>query len=230
MFCGKCGAELKENAKFCSKCGNVIDTNGEKGQSNSQVEKYKEMVNGNKKNKTVGMIAVGVVVLILVVAVFCVFGGRSYKKTIKEYVKASFNSDSDKAVDKIVKLLPEEVWEKTVESGKEEGDIDNEEEAKEFLAEKLEESYETIEEHYGEGFKYSYEIVDEDELRSPELEAIEDDFKDEDIRLEKEITEGKEVTVKVAVKSADGKTTADNELNVTVIKIGRSWYLADFDF
>ena len=30
MFCGKCGAELKDNAKFCSKCGNVIDANGEK--------------------------------------------------------------------------------------------------------------------------------------------------------------------------------------------------------
>lgn len=48
MFCGKCGAELKDNAKFCSKCGNVIDANGEKGESNSQVEKYKEMVKDRK--------------------------------------------------------------------------------------------------------------------------------------------------------------------------------------
>lgn len=230
MFCGKCGAELKDNAKFCSKCGNVIEANNGKEKQDSQVEKYKEIVNGNKKNKTIGMIAVGGLILILVLAVFFIFGGRSYKKTVKEYVKASFSSDSDKAVDKMVKLLPEEVWEKVVESGKEEGDIDNEEEAKEFLAEKLEESYETIEEHYGEGFKYSYEIVDEDELRSPELRAIEDDFEDEDIRLEKEIKEGKEVTVKVAVKSADGEMKADNEMNITVIKIGRSWYLADFNF
>ena len=58
MFCGKCGTELKDNAKFCSKCGNVIDANG-KRRVNSQVEKYKEMVKGNKKNKTVAMNSCG---------------------------------------------------------------------------------------------------------------------------------------------------------------------------
>lgn len=51
-----------------------------------------------------------------------------------------------------------------------------------------------------------------------------------DVKLEKEIKEGKEITIKVEVKSADGENAVDNELDLQLVKVGRSWCLADFDF
>lgn len=229
MFCGKCGEKLEDNARFCPKCGNAVGGNEGAAQVSQEAEKYKEMVNGNKKNKTVGMIAVAIIALVVIAGAFWLFGGRSYKKTVKEYVNAQFNFSED-SVRKIVKLFPEGVWEQVVDMGIEEDAFESEEEAIETLEETLEEAHESLEDYYGKGFKYSYQISDEKDLSKKDIREIEEDWKDMDIKFEKEIKEGKELTIKVEVKSADGETTTDNEMDLQLIKIGRSWYLTDFDF
>ena len=58
MFCGKCGERLDDNAKFCTKCGNLVNENSKAEQVKPETEKYKKIVNGNSKNKTVGVIVV----------------------------------------------------------------------------------------------------------------------------------------------------------------------------
>ena len=50
------------------------------------------------------------------------------------------------------------------------------------------------------------------------------------VTFEKEIKEGKEITIKVEIKSGDGENTVDNELDLELVKVGRSWCLAEFDF
>lgn len=75
MFCEKCGEKLEDNVKFCSKCGNPINGNVVGTQTDSKTEKYKEIVNGSKKNKTVGMIAVAIIVLVVIAGAFRLVGG-----------------------------------------------------------------------------------------------------------------------------------------------------------
>lgn len=95
MFCGKCGENVDDNTKFCPKCGNLISGNDRATQVKPEAQKYKDLVNGNNKNKTVGMIVVAIIGLVVISGAFWLFGGRSYKKTIKEYVNAQFNYSQD---------------------------------------------------------------------------------------------------------------------------------------
>ena len=229
MFCGKCGENVDDNTKFCPKCGNLISGNDRATQVKPEAQKYKDLVNGNNKNKTVGMIVVAIIGLVVISGAFWLFGGRSYKKTIKEYVNAQFNYSQD-SIKKVVKLFPEGMWEQVVEQGINEGEIESEGEAIEFLEEQLKEANETLEEYYGEDFKYSYKITEEKDLSKKDIHEIEEDWEDMDVKLEKEIKEGKEITIKVEVKSADGENAVDNELDLQLVKVGRSWCLADFDF
>lgn len=229
MFCGKCGENVDDNTKFCPKCGNLISGNDRATQVKPEAQKYKDLVNGNNKNKTVGMIVVAIIGLVVISGAFWLFGGRSYKKTIKEYVNAQFNYSQD-SIKKVVKLFPEGMWEQVVEQGINEGEFESEGEAIEFLEEQLKEANETLEEYYGEDFKYSYKITEEEDLNKKDIREIEEDWEDMDVKLEKEIKEGKEITIKVEVKSADGENAVDNELDLQLVKVGRSWCLADFDF
>lgn len=75
MFCGKCGEKLEDNVKFCPKCGSPISGNVAGTQTDSKTEKYKEIVNGSKKNKTVGMIAVAIIALAVIAGAFRLVGG-----------------------------------------------------------------------------------------------------------------------------------------------------------
>lgn len=229
MFCGKCGENVDDNTKFCPKCGNLISGNDRATQVKPEAQKYKDLVNGNNKNKTVGMIVVAIIGLVVISGAFWLFGGRSYKKTIKEYVNAQFNYSQD-SIKKVVKLFPEGMWEQVVEQGINEGEFESEGEAIEFLEEQLKEANETLEEYYGEDFKYSYKITEEKDLSKKDIHEIEEDWEDMDVKLEKEIKEGKEITIKVEVKLADGENAVDNELDLQLVKVGRSWCLADFDF
>ena len=229
MFCGKCGENVDDNTKFCPKCGNLISGNDRATQVKPEAQKYKDLVNGNNKNITVGMIVVAIIGLVVISGAFWLFGGRSYKKTIKEYVNAQFNYSHD-SIKKVVKLFPEGMWEQVVEQGINEGEFESEGEAIEFLEEQLKEANETLEEYYGEDFKYSYKITEEKDLSKKDIHEIEEDWEDMDVKLEKEIKEGKEITIKVEVKSADGENAVDNELDLQLVKVGRSWCLADFDF
>lgn len=229
MFCGKCGENVDDNTKFCPKCGNLISGNDRATQVKPEAQKYKDLVNGNNKNKTVGMIVVAIIGLVVISGAFWLFGGRSYKKTIKEYVNAQFNYSQD-SIKKVVKLFPEGMWEQIVEQGMAEGEFESEGEVIEFLEEQLKDAHETLEKYYGKDFKYSYKITEEEDLNKKDIREIEEDWEDMDVKLEKEIKEGKEITIKVEVKSADGENAVDNELDLQLVKVGRSWCLADFDF
>lgn len=48
-YCKKCRSELKENAKFCSVCGNPVDLNHE--ENNLSTEEAYEPIKPEKKTK-----------------------------------------------------------------------------------------------------------------------------------------------------------------------------------
>lgn len=122
------------------------------------------------------------------------------------------------------------MWEQIVEQGMAEGEFESEGEVIEFLEEQLKDAHETLEKYYGKDFKYSYKITEEEDLNKKDIREIEEDWEDMGVTFEKEIKEGKEITIKVEIKSGDGENTVDNELDLELVKVGRSWCLAEFDF
>lgn len=202
MFCEKCGAENKNDAKFCEKCGAPIN----------KEQKSNEM-NATSQNRKVGIIAVAVCAIVVVIVLFNLFGGRGYESTVKKYFNATMDGDA-KAV---INLIPKKVMEKEL---KNEGY--DEDEMNLFIEEgekALQDTLDSIESAIGDDWKMSYEIEDDEDITGKDLKEIKEDYEDYDI----EISEAKEVEVKVTVKAKDNENS--NTTSISLIKIGRSWYL-----
>ena len=78
MFCGKCGAQLEDDAKFCPACGAVIE-------QNTASEKQKPSGSGIAKimKSPSRMIGVAAVVLVVILAVVLRFGGKNSSKSVR---------------------------------------------------------------------------------------------------------------------------------------------------
>lgn len=207
MFCGKCGTKNADGATFCTGCGAKL--NGEQtAKSGTSIA-----VNPNDKNRKVGIIAVAVVAVIISGLIIALFGGRSYKATVEKFVNAQFDADAEA----IVELIPEKM---IVYALEEEGYDDDEidkliDEANEELQDQLD----YIDKYLGEGWTVSYKILDVEDVTGDDLDDLKDDYEDIDIK----VAAAKTVEVELTVKA--GETESSNSLDISVIKVGRSWYL-----
>lgn len=202
MFCGKCGAMNSDNAEFCGECGSRFDGVKTSGGSVS--------FNDNQRNKKVGIIAVAAVAVLVVILAFALFGGRSYKAVVKQYVNASLSADAGE----ILELIPDEVIDVTLE------DEDmTRKELKNELNEELEDAIEYLDRYLGDGWKFSYKIVDVEDLSGDDLDDLSDDYEDFDVK----ISGAKIVEVELTIKY-DGDEFSQS-MEIALIKIGRSWYL-----
>lgn len=88
MFCGKCGAQLEDDAKFCPACGAVIE-------QNTASEKQKPSGSGIAKimKSPSRMIGVAAVVLVVILAVVLGFGGKSPEKIAAKACETELNQD-----------------------------------------------------------------------------------------------------------------------------------------
>lgn len=68
MFCMQCGAEIKDTAKFCSKCGNVVERNVNQLTNNNKVNPITTSKSASKKGfwKSI-IVGVGFVALLFIV-------------------------------------------------------------------------------------------------------------------------------------------------------------------
>lgn len=207
MFCGKCGVKNADNATFCAGCGAKL--NGGQTVKNSKPV----VINSNDKNRKVGMIAVAVIAVIVIALIISLFGGRSYKSTVKKFVNAQFNADAEA----ILELIPEKMITYALE---EEGyDDDERDEFIEEGNEELQDQLDDIESYLGEDWTVSHEILTVEDVTGDELNDLKDDYEDIDIK----VSAAKTVEVELTVKA--GETETSNSLDISVIKVGRSWYL-----
>ena len=206
MFCGKCGAENANNAEFCKSCGAKL-----KKETNEK--KTLTLPDQDDKNKRIGIIAVILLIIVVVLAGIFLFGGRSYKGTIKKYVNATFDADGEEILD----LLPEKMIDYAMEEeGQDSEDLD---EIIDDMNEELQDQLDSLDEYLGEGWKISYEITDDENIKGDDLEDIKEAYEDADIK----VSAAKEAEVEITVKADE--TENSNTLDIALIKVGRSWYL-----
>lgn len=206
MFCGKCGAENANNAEFCKSCGAKL-----KKETNEK--KTLTLPDQDDKNKRIGIIAVILLIIVVVLAGIFLFGGRSYKGTIKKYVNATFDADGEEILD----LLPEKMIDYAMEEeGQDSEDLD---EIIDDMNEELQDQLDSLDEYLGEGWKISYEIIDDENIKGDDLEDIKEAYEDADIK----VSAAKEAEVEITVKADE--TENSNTLDIALIKVGRSWYL-----
>lgn len=206
MFCGKCGAQNADNAEFCTNCG-------AKFKKSSSEKKVLTVPDQNDKNKKIGIITVSVIVIIIAVIGSVLLGGRSYKATIEKFVDAEFKADAEAIFD----LSPEKMIDYMLEQdGYDSDDLDDLiDDANETLQDQLD----SLDSYLGEGWKISYEILDTEDIKGDDLDDIKDAYEDADVK----VSAAKDVEIEITVKADE--TESSNSLDISLIKVGRSWYL-----
>lgn len=223
MFCGNCGTQNPDNAAFCKKCGTQL--NMQKRGSTPTVtqpsvkarpqpqQRRPVQKKSQRQDKRVGMIAMAVVVAIVLIAAFALFGGRSYKSTIKKYVNAQFDVDAAA----IFSLIPDDMLDYMLDDdGYDRDDLDD---LIDEANEEIQDQIDSIERYLGEDWKVSYKIINIENVKGDDLKGLKKDYKKMGVKVSAAKTAEVELTVKVC------ETESSNSIDVPLIKVGRSWYL-----
>ena len=221
MFCGKCGTQNPDTAAFCKNCGTRL--NGQAKPAATKTTKTAVKVPSQPKrpvpkqspqqNKKVGLIAAIVIAVMVFIGVFALFGGRSYKATIKKYVNATYDVNA-KA---IFKLIPDDMMDYMLEDdGYDRDDLaDLIDDANEDLQDMIDQ----IERYIGKDWKLSYKIANVEKVSKDDLADLKKDYKKMGVR----VSAAKKAKVELTVKF--GETESSNTMSIPLIKVGRSWYL-----
>lgn len=225
MICEKCNAEIPNGVRFCPKCGNRISNENTTRVLESKYSAGVEVdLTQQKRHKFIGMAAVVLAAVIIIILISAIFPfGRSEKELVDQYVKASFTADAKT----LWKLLPEEMRTVALEQMEEEY-IYGEEEAIAYIQGVLETSLKSLYDYLGEGWKYSYEIVSEEELSATELGELIRAFREDGVTTF-QASEGKELEIELTLESSDGELLRSSSLYFTIVKIGNSWYVTDWN-
>lgn len=204
VFCGSCGAKIPAGAAKCPNCGAPAAHHGEEKGPKGPLTRKEQYIK-------FGLIG-GAAVLVVVVLCFILFGGRSYKTVVDKALKATFEADGKM----FCSLFPEKLVEE---------ECDDQDMSRKEMEEELTDQFEEIDEYLEEydDFRYTYEIVDEDDYDEDELEDLNDRLDD---RCDLEVSAAKELKVKVKIYDGDDKVDSQT-MYLLVVKDGRSWYLVD---
>lgn len=207
MFCGKCGTKNADDAAFCAACGAKLNTKKESEKSPSiPLDQY-------DKNRKVGMIAVIVACVAVIGIAIALFGGRGYKKTVNKYIEAQFDGD----IKTIFKLIPDDMLDYMLE---EDGyDKDELDELIDEAKDDLEDYMDSIERYYGEDWKVSHEILAVEKVTGDDLDDVKEEYEDADVK----VSAAKTVEVELTIEGEEAEVSTT--LEVSVIKVGRSWYI-----
>ena len=213
MFCGKCGAKNDDSAVFCAECGNRFQAAAPVAPADPAAP---AAATGSKPgfkldNRMIGIIAVvGVAVLALIITCFFIFGGRSYKAVVKDTFKAIETADAKL----MMELLPDEMIKSIMK---------DEDMTKKEMTEQLQDMLDYMF-RGADKIKITYEITHTEEVDKDDLKDLKEEYKDEyDIKVKDAMIVEVEVTVKV-----DGEKTTE-DMDLYLIKVGGSWYLASFE-
>ena len=217
MFCENCGNKLAEGSAFCTNCGARVGgapAAAPAAPAAAAPSPFATIVRKVKANKKVALIgAAALVVIVAVILVLTLAGGRTAEGTVQQFMDATVKAD----VTKIFELIPEDVKEYLAE---EEGYKKSEiKKLIKEMEEDLKDSYESMEDYYGE-FEMTYKIKGEEELSRSDLKDLKEEYSDIGVK----VSEAKVFEVQVTMDFEDyGKEK--NTMEIVVIKVGNNWYI-----
>ena len=202
MFCGKCGAKNDDSAVFCAECGARF----ENAQPAAPEVPSSTKPGFTLNNRNIGIIAVAsVAVIALIISCFFIFGGRGYKDVVKDYFKAMEKADAKL----MMELLPDDV----IKYAMKEDDM-----TKKEMTEELQEQLDSLHKYYDK-IKISYKITGTEEFDKEDLADLKDNYKEIGVKVKDAMSVSVDVTM-----TLDGREM-NNDLELTLIKVGGSWYL-----
>lgn len=222
MFCGNCGTQNPDNAAFCKRCGSQLRKQTRTHSTNSNGLTVKKRPQGRRPSgrsasqqkdatKLVVIAAIAMIAIIVLGTAFWMFGGRSYKATVKQFVNAQFDVDAEK----LMKLIPDGVIEYMLD---EEG-FDDLDEMIDEANDNIQSQINSIERYLGKDWSVSYKIISVENMLSEELEKLKKTYKKCDVKVSAAKTVELELTVKA------GETENSNSMDLSLIKVGNSWYI-----
>lgn len=205
MFCTKCGAQNDNGAKFCIKCGEKLESTAVTV-SKSGPPALASL--GQDKRKLVTIIA-GALAVILLFSL--VFGGRGWKKTASKFMDSFMDLDAKG----MVEMMPDKLLEKALEEeGYSKRDL-------KFLIAELQDELDasmSLISMYGD-IDMDYKILGAEDMSREDLADLKEMYSELGIK----VSAAKSVEVEVTIEVM-GMSQTEN-LEIVVIKIGRSWYI-----
>lgn len=160
---------------------------------------------GSEKEKSIALCVVVAIILLVYT-----LGGRSYKKTIDTFVTSQFAVDAQS----IIELLPEKVVDKALEeTGYNKTELVNE------ANDSLRKQVDYLDQSLGDDWKLSYEMTNVEDVTGDDLDDLKSNYEDINVK----VSAAKTVEVEFTLKGDE--TEVSNSLEVSVIKVDRSWYL-----
>lgn len=191
---------------LCKKCGTE---NPDGAKYCSKCGKALNEKSTAKKNREKGIV-LALCVIVAVVLLVYTLGGRSYKKTIDTFVTSQFAVDAQS----IVELLPEKVVDKALEeTGYSKTELVEE------TNDSLKKQVDYIDQYLGDDWKLSYKMTNVEDVTGDDLNDLKSNYEDINVK----VSAAKTVEVEFTLKGDE--TEISNSLEVSVIKVDRSWYL-----
>ena len=191
---------------LCKKCGTE---NPDGAKYCSKCGKALNEKSTAKKNREKGIV-LALCVIVAVVLLVYTLGARSYKKTIDTFVTSQFAVDAQS----IVELLPEKVLDKELEeTGYSKTELVEE------TNDSLKKQVDYIDQYLGDDWKLSYKMTNVEDVTGDDLNDLKSNYEDINVK----VSAAKTVEVEFTLKGDE--TEISNSLEVSVIKVDRSWYL-----
>lgn len=191
---------------LCKKCGTE---NPDGAKYCSKCGKALNEKSTAKENREKGIV-LALCVIVAVVLLVYTLGGRSYKKTIDTFVTSQFAVDAQS----IVELLPEKVLDKELEeTGYSKTELVEE------TNDSLKKQVDYIDQYLGDDWKLSYKMTNVEDVTGDDLNDLKSNYEDINVK----VSAAKTVEVEFTLKGDE--TEISNSLEVSVIKVDRSWYL-----
>lgn len=191
---------------LCKKCGTE---NPDGAKYCSKCGKALNEKSTAKKNREKGIV-LALCVIVAVVLLVYTLRGRSYKKTIDTFVTSQFAVDAQS----IVELLPEKVLDKELEeTGYSKTELVEE------TNDSLKKQVDYIDQYLGDDWKLSYKMTNVEDVTGDDLNDLKSNYEDINVK----VSAAKTVEVEFTLKGDE--TEISNSLEVSVIKVDRSWYL-----
>jgi len=235
MFCKQCGAQMEPNVRFCGTCGDVVEQ-AEANQNAPTSTKAKI------SNKHIGMIACGVIVVVLAIVLVSMFSGRGPERVLGRYISAMGDFDLQAMSRHSVFDIDTVVRQALAAEGMSTRDFNNllyemygVRSLDALFSEVADAEREWLREDFGRNYRITHEIVDSFEFSSREMrDEIEDmeDFLnrrfgfglDDFVRVDR-INEMVEFVVDVTIR---GSLDSDTErMDIIMVRVGREWLVWD---